>query len=109
MEQLVIILLIALISIINWIVQKSKEAREQRKQENRQQRMAERADPRPQITVPEHDAPWLPHVRTVCDVLANVSRAEPPVRNVERRCSRLRTRVIPKLHLLNTQTNNPDC
>jgi hypothetical protein len=42
------------------------------------------------------------------DVLGASRAAEPPVRDVEGERTRPKMRAFPRLHLLSTDTNNPD-
>jgi hypothetical protein len=64
-----------------------KEARAElarkRTQEERERCLAERQDPRPQIEAPMRDAPWLPEMETLNNVLGKSAWAEPPMRDIE--------------------------
>ena len=69
------------------IERKLKAARQelasQRAQEERNRRAAERRDPRPQIEAPEPDAPWLPQMQVLNDVLGASRAPEPPMRDID--------------------------
>jgi hypothetical protein len=80
----------------------------QRAQEERDRRVAERTDPRPQILAPATDAPWLPQMQVLNDVLGKSQEREPPARDIDGEGTRKKTRSIPRLHLLATATANPD-
>jgi hypothetical protein len=88
--------------------QARKERDQQQRDEKQQARVANRQDPRPQVQVPKDDAPWIPQMGLISDVLGNVDLAEPPTRNIEGECSRLKMRSMPSLHLLSSETNNAD-
>jgi hypothetical protein len=53
------------------------------KREDRTRRLAERTDPRPLIETPELDAPWLPQMDTLNEIIGSVAAARPPTRSVE--------------------------
>jgi hypothetical protein len=86
------------------IERKLKAARQERDnrraEELRDQRAAERHDPRPQITAPEDDAPWLPVMEVLNDVLGASADAEPPMRDIDGAYTQVRVRRIPSMHAL---------
>jgi hypothetical protein len=71
----------------------------QRSQEVRARRLAERQDPRPLIGVPRFDAPWLPQVETINEVLGSSTAPEPLTRDIDGAASRARKLALPGLHL----------
>src|SRR5712691_7724533 len=79
---------------------------ERQAQENRERRIAERRDPRPQIPAPPADAPWLPQMQVLNDVLGKSGDPEPPTRDVEGFVAQVRVRRVPKMHLLTTCGSN---
>jgi hypothetical protein len=83
-----------------------RERASQRAQEARDRRAAERRDPRPQIEAPEADAPWLPHMQVLNDVLGRVSDPEPPMRDVEGYVTVIRARRVPSMHTLTARGAN---
>jgi hypothetical protein len=85
-----------------------KAQAKRRAQAQRHQQAAQRLDPRPRIDVPLPDAPWLPQMQVVNDVLATAAGPEPPTRDSQCDASRLRARTIPLLHLLSINTDNSD-
>ena len=83
-----------------------QEQVERQAQENRERRIAERRDPRPQIPAPTADAPWLPHMQVLNDVLGKSCDPEPPMRDVEGFVVQVRARRVPKMHLLTACGSN---
>jgi hypothetical protein len=86
------------------IDRKLKAAREEHKRqharEERERRTAECADPRPQITVPAPDAPWLPQMQALNEVLGKCEKCEPPMRDIDGVVTVVRVRRMPNLHAL---------
>jgi hypothetical protein len=86
------------------IDQSLKEAAKEQKQtqarEDATRRDAERVDARPQLPVPADDAPWLPQMRNLFDVLNQPTQGIPPLRDIEGERSRLKMTAIPEMHLL---------
>ena len=96
-------------STINRAIKKSlAEQAAHKRQERANQQAAERRDPRPRIKVPLEDDPWLKEMEVLNEVLGSSRAAEPPSRDVEGERTRLKMRAFPRLHLLSTDTNNPD-
>jgi hypothetical protein len=71
----------------------------QRAQEMRGRRLAERQDPRPLIEVPGFNAPWLPQIKTINDVLGSSTAPEPPERDIDGAASRARKLALPGMHV----------
>jgi hypothetical protein len=83
------------------------EARErQRKQELRDQRLAARTDPRTQLIAPASDAPWLPTMTIINEVLAASQAPEPPMRDVAGYLVRVENRRVPYMHELSSAVAN---
>jgi hypothetical protein len=80
------------------------EARAQ--QHAHERKIAERQDPRPQILAPAEDAPWLPQMEVLNDVLGRSEAAEPPMRDVDGMVTQVRTRRVPNMHALTSQGAN---
>jgi hypothetical protein len=72
----------------------------QRAQENRDRRNAARQDPRPQLDAPDKDAPWLPTMGALNDVLGRCTAPEPPMRDADGFLTAIHTRRIVNLHAL---------
>jgi hypothetical protein len=72
----------------------------------KERRIAERRDPRPQIPAPAPDAPFLPQMQVLNDVLANSCSAEPPMRDADGWVVQVRARRILSLHALTTHGAN---
>ena len=83
-----------------------QEQADRQAQENRERRIAERRDPRPQIRAPLVDAPWLPEMQVLSDVLGASRDREPPMRDVEGFVVQVRVRRVPKMHLLTARGSN---
>lgn len=79
----------------------ARKAREAQDRAERQVRkMADRKDPRPQIPNPLPDAPWLPQMQVLNDVLGAVSAPEPPMRDGDGHMVQVRVRRVPSMHTL---------
>jgi hypothetical protein len=66
--------------------------------QERKRRFAERTDPRPQIMEPALDAPWLPQMGVLNDVLGGLSSAKPPTRDIDGVIARVCKIAIPNTH-----------
>jgi hypothetical protein len=77
-----------------------EESAERRAREERERRAAERRDPRPQIVAPAPDAPWLPHMQAINDVLSRSPEVEPPMRDMDGNITQVRARPVSSMHLL---------
>jgi hypothetical protein len=75
-------------------------------QEEHTRRAAERQDPRPQIEAPAADAPWLPQMQVLNDVLGACRAAEPPMRDIDGAFVQVRVRRIPNMHALTADGAN---
>ena len=88
---------------------KLKQARQERTireaQEAQQRRMAERRDPRPQIPAPTPDAPWLPQMAVLNDVL-RASSAPNRLCAISTAIHQVRVRSIPNMHALTARGTN---
>jgi hypothetical protein len=71
---------------------------EQRAQEKRERQMAERNDPRIRIDCPFDDAPWLPVVHVIIDVLKLAPRPRRPRRNINGCVAAKRRCCVPSTH-----------
>jgi hypothetical protein len=54
-----------------------------RRQQERERRLAERDDPRPAIKSPYEDAPWLPQMGVLNDVIGGSTAGHPTVRDID--------------------------
>jgi hypothetical protein len=79
-----------------------QEARKQRRarqaEEKRERRLAERNNPRPQLSCPAPDAPWLPVMQVINDVITAVPRPEQLRRDITGTASRCRRIAVPNTH-----------
>jgi hypothetical protein len=57
--------------------------KQQAAREARERRLAARNDPRPQLPSPPQDAPWQPQIQNINEVLAQVTSASQPQRDIE--------------------------
>jgi hypothetical protein len=85
--------------VVTQLLKAAQEKKTKQQVENlRRLALAERRDPRPQIAVPCQDEPWLGVMATVNEVLAPVTAAVPPIRDIEGCCSRACRLGIPGMH-----------
>jgi hypothetical protein len=80
--------------------------REQGHREAKDRRTAERKDARPQVPAPAPDAPWLPVMEALNDVLSASQLPEPPMRDIDGAVTQVRVRRIPNMHALTPQGSN---
>jgi hypothetical protein len=71
---------------------------DERAEQERERRFAARYDPRPLIKVPAIDAPWLPQMRTLDDVLGKSTARRPPMRDIDGCITRARKLPVPNMH-----------
>jgi hypothetical protein len=88
-----------------------KQARAKQQQQQSEEAMlrraaASRADRRIRLPAPAPDAPWLPTMQALNDVLGNVDEPEPPMRNVEGAITQVRLRRVPGWHALTSDGAN---
>lgn len=86
--------------------QAQREQSKRQAEEAQQRRLAERKGKRPQIPAPLPDAPWLPQMQALNDVLGASRAPEPPMRDVEGTIVQVRARRIPNMHALTTDAAN---
>jgi hypothetical protein len=82
------------------------EQAKQQAREDRDRRAAERTDPRPQIPAPAPDAPWLPQMQALNDVLGTSNAPEPAMRTVEGYATMIHVRRVPTMHTLTARGSN---
>jgi hypothetical protein len=70
----------------------------QRKQEERKRRLADRRDPRPMISVPLSDAPWLPQMDVLNEVIGSSAAAIPPARDIDGVVTQVLKIAVPDMH-----------
>jgi hypothetical protein len=66
--------------------------------EQRERRIAQRLDPRPQIPAPPGDAPWLPQMEVLNEVLGKAREPEPPMRDTNGVLTAVRVRRVANMH-----------
>ena len=88
-------------------VKAAKQAQSERTyQEAKERRVAERNDTRPQVAAPAQDAPWLPVMGALNDVLSASALPEPPMRDIDGVVTQVRVRRIPEMHTLTSSGSN---
>lgn len=73
---------------------------------DRKRRQAERTDPRPAVTAPAIDAPWLPQMQLLDDVLGSQNVTEPPMRNNDGMLTQCRMRRPVAMHAFGSKAAN---
>jgi hypothetical protein len=84
------------------------ERKKQQAREEQDRWAAERTDPRPRIPAPAPDAPWLPQMQALNDVLGASAAPEPPMRNVEGYATVIGVRRVPGMHTLTAYGANEE-
>ncbi len=84
----------------NQLKQEREERAKARAKEEADRRAAERQDLRPQIPAPPSDAPWLPQMQVLNDVLGSSTALEPPMRDIEGAIAQVMVRRVPNMHAL---------
>lgn len=90
------------------IKQKERERAVIRQQDIHDRRNAERLDRRPQISAPLPDAPWLPQMDALNEVLGGSRAHEPPMRDIDGVITQIRVRRVPDMHALTSAIANGD-
>ena len=85
-----------------------QQQEQQRAQAERERRAAERTDPRPQVPAPSPDAPWLPQMQVLNEVLGASREPEPPMRDIDGVVTEVRVRRIPDMHALTSLGANQE-
>lgn len=80
----------------------------QREQADRDRQAAECSDPRPQIQSPAADAPWLPQMGALNEVLGQAHDLEPPMRDIDGVVVWVRVRRLPKMHMFTSLGANDE-
>ena len=68
---------------------------------------ATRSDPRPLLRAPWPNAPWLPEMAVLNEVIGAVVADLPPVRNIDASVARVRRLAVPNMHAF-TDGNEPE-
>jgi hypothetical protein len=86
----------------------TQERAAKRKQRDRNRRIAERQDPRPAIRVPNDDAPWLPQMDLMNDVIGASAASHPPARDIDGVAALDGQITVPKTHAFTSEGANPE-
>jgi hypothetical protein len=94
------------------VAQMLKEARKERaikrRQQDRERALAERDDPRPMVGVPDADAPWLPQMDTLNEIVAASTAVHPTKRDIDTDVSFTSEIAVPEAHAFTSLSANPD-
>lgn len=85
-----------------------KKHAERQTEQERKRRAAERSDPRPQIYNPPIDAPWLPQMQVLNEVLSSSPDKKPPARNIDGNITRARKLRVPNTHAFTNANADPE-
>ncbi len=85
-----------------------KERAVERAEHEHKRRAAARSDPRPQIYNPTIDAPWLPQMQVLNDVLGSSPAKIPPARNIDDDLTRARKLRVPNTHAFTNANADPE-
>ena len=85
-----------------------KEHTAERAEHARNRRAAGRSDPRPQIFRPTVDAPWLPQMQILNEVLGSSPAKIPPARNIDDDVTRARKLRVPNTHAFTNANADPE-
>jgi hypothetical protein len=70
-------------TISNMLKTEQQQRTAKRKEQECESQLAERLDPRPRINVPDNDAPWLPQMDVLNEVVRGSTAAYPPARDID--------------------------
>ena len=92
---------------LNQALNAARKAREQQDRQARQnQAVAARRDHRPRIANPSADAPWLPQMAVMNEVLGQSTAPEPPMRDSDGYLVQVRARRVSSMHVLTAHSAN---
>ena len=80
----------------------------QQAKETRHRQQAARRDPRPMIAAPFSDAPFLPVMDVLNDVIGKVTAAVPPLRDIDGVTTRVRKLPVPNMHAFTQSEANAE-
>jgi hypothetical protein len=84
--------------------QQERAAKQEQKQQRR--RIAERQDPRPAISVPNDDSPWLPQMDLLNDVIGTSAASHPPARDIDGVAAFDGQIALPETHAFTSEDAN---
>ena len=80
----------------------------QQAKETRHRQQAARRDPRPMIAAPFSDAPFLPVMDVLNDVVGKVTAAVPPLRDIDGITTGVRKLPVPNMHAFTQSEANAE-
>jgi hypothetical protein len=78
------------------------------RQQERERRLIERNDPRPVVASPYEEAPWLPQMEVLNDVIGGTSARHPAVRDIDGTSASTGNVAVPATHAFTSTTANPE-
>lgn len=85
-----------------------REQTARHREEERRRHLAERSDPRPMLEVPVEDAPWIPQMDTLNDVIGDSTAVHPTLRSIDSDAAFTSQIAVPKTHAFTAASANPD-
>jgi hypothetical protein len=95
-------------TISNMLKTAQEERTAERKQQECESQLAERLDPRPWINVPDNDAPWLPQMDVLNEVIGGSTAAYPPARDIDGVAAFTSRIAVPNTHAFTSAGANSD-
>ena len=83
-----------------------QERAAKQKQQQQQRRIAERQDPRPEIRSPDEDAPWLPQMDILNDVIGPSASVHPQARDIDGDATFDGQIALPETHAFTSEDAN---
>jgi hypothetical protein len=83
-----------------------QERAAKQKQQQQERQIAERQDPRPAIRLPDEDAPWLPQMGVLNDVIRVSASVHPQPRNIDGDAALDVQIALPETHAFTSEGAN---
>jgi len=85
-----------------------QEQADQRRQQDIERRLAERRDLRPSINVPSENAPWLPTMDVLNEVIGGSVATHPPARDIDGAAVSTSQIAVPDTHAFTPMSANAE-
>jgi hypothetical protein len=85
-----------------------QEQADQHRQQDIERRLAERRDPRPSINVPSENAPWLPTMGVLNEVIGRSIATHPPARDIDGAAVSTSQIALPDTHAFTPMSANAE-